>query len=205
MNHNQQLLKAINKLLQPIERRNKLLITRGIVKLVNSELKMQALQVKALGQVLDNVEHFEPYGFTSHPHENAETILASLGGHRGHTVAVCVADRNFRLKNTVQGEVAIYTDEGDVIHFKRNNIIDINSAATINVTAPNVNINASTKVTLTTPDCEITGNLNVGGDIVSAGQVSDGVGSMADMRIVYNGHTHVGDSGGSTGTPSVPM
>lgn len=196
---NKQLLKVIGKLLAPVERRIKTIITRGVVKLVDPSLMMQELQIKVFGQVLDKVEHFEPYGFTSHPQENAEALLASLGGRRGHTVAVCVADRNFRLKNTQPGEVALYTDEGDVIHFKRNNIIDIKSASTINAIAPDVNINASSKVSLTTPECEITGNLTVGGD------VSDATSSMADMRTVYNGHTHTGDNGGSTSPPLSSM
>lgn len=184
------------KLTAPLKRRIQLLITRGVVKLIDPSLMMQELQVQVLGTVLDNVEHFEPYGFTAHPHPGAEALLASLGGRRGHTVAVCVADRQFRIKDLQAGEVAIYTDEGDVIHFKRNNVIEINSADTIDAIAPNVNISASTKVTITTPDCEITGNLNVGGD------VNDATGTMQDMRNTYNAHTHPYTDDGAAMTTS---
>jgi len=191
--------KVFAKLLAPLKRSIQLLITRGVIKLIDPSKMMQELQVQVLGTVLDNVEHFEPYGYTAHPLPGSEALLASLGGKRGHTVVINVADRRYRLKNMAEGEVAIYTDEGDVIHFKRNNIIDINSSKTINATAPNININASTKVTITTPDCEITGNLNVGGD------VNDATGTMQAMRDTYNAHTHDGDSGGTTGTPGTPM
>ena len=183
-------IKTLSKLISPIKRRIQLLLTRGVVKLIKSDLMMQELQIKTLGTTLDNVEHFEPYGFTSHPQTDAEALLASLGGSRGHTVALCVADRRFRIKNMAQGEVAIYTDEGDFIHFKRNNIIDINSADTLNVTAPNVNIAASIKVTITSPDTECSGNLTVGGNVAAGGNVNDASSSMQDMRNTYNGHTH---------------
>jgi len=195
-------LRAIAKLMSPMKRRIQLLITRGVVKLIDPSLMMQELQVQVLGTVLDNVEHFEQYGYTSHPHPEAEVLLASLGGRRGHTVAVCVGDRRFRLKNLQEGEVAMYTDEGDVIHFKRNNVIEINSAKTINAIAPDVNINASTKVTIVTPDCEITGNLKVGGD------VNDSTGTMQAMRDTYNTHDHAYTDDGAamtTATPSSSM
>ncbi len=192
------MISAISKLLSPLKRRIQLLVTRGVVKLINPSLMMQELQVKSLGTVIDNVEHFEPYGFTAHPHPGAEALLASLGGRRGHTVAFCVADRQFRLKDMQAGEVALYTDEGDVIHFKRNNIIEINSAATIDVIAPNVNVNASTKVTITSPETECTGNLTVGGN------VSDASGTMQAMRDVFNGHDHGYTDDGAAMTTATP-
>lgn len=198
-------IESIINLLAPIERRIKTMLTRGIIKLINTDLMLQEIQVQVMGTTLDEIEYFEPYGFTSAPNEGGEVLLASLGGRRGHTVAVCVSDRRFRLKSMVQGEVALFTDEGDVIHFKRNNILHINSAAKVEVVAPEVDITASTKVTLTTPTCEITGDLSVGGNVTAGGDVSDVLGSMQIMRLTYNGHTHTGDTGGSTSIPLAPM
>jgi len=58
-------------------------------------------------------------------------------------------------------------------------------------------------VTATVPLFRIEGNLEVTGDITdhidATGQ------SMAAMRSTYNGHTHPGDSGGTTGTPNQGM
>jgi len=192
-------MRAWLKLLKPIKRQLRLMITRGIVKLVDADTLFTELQVVALdGEVLDKVELFEQYGITSHPHDDAETILLSLNGKRSHTIALVAGSRQYRMKGLAKGEVALYTDEGDVIHFKRNNEILIDTMKTLTanagesatVTSPLVNVVASTKVTLDTPTTECTGDLNVGGSVSAAAEVSDGNGSMNGMRGTFNGHGH---------------
>lgn len=107
-----------------IKRRIQLMITRGVVSLVNSESLLQMLQVKTVGAVpLDSVEYFEPYGSTSCPHPGAEVLTLSLGGRMGHEVAICVADRRYRIKGLVAGEKAIYDDLGHSIILKRDGIV----------------------------------------------------------------------------------
>lgn len=210
----------LEKVLRPIQRKLRMLATRGVVKLVNPATLLQELQIAALGEeVLDRIEHWEPYGYTSRPLAGAEALLLSLGADRDHTVAVNVADRRFRLKNLTAGEVALYTDEGDVIHFKRGNQILIdtmgtlvaNAGTSITATSPLVNVVASTKVTFDTPlvqcthDLDVVGNVTAGGTGVftgalsSATSVADPNSTMGDMRTTYNGHTHKeNDVGGQT-------
>ncbi|EFB5187752.1 phage baseplate assembly protein V [Escherichia albertii] len=48
-------------------------------------------------------------------------------------------------------------------------------------------------------DAVVKANLSVGGE------VSDHRGTMSQIRLVYNGHTHRGDSGGTTGQPGQQM
>jgi len=193
------MMRTLNMVLKPLRRKVRQLVSRGVATLIDPNELMQVLQVELLkGEVLDDVEHFEGYGFTAHAPGEPEVLTASLNGQRSHTVAIAVANRIFRLKGLAKGEVAIYTDEGDVLHFKNGNEIYMNTAnkltviATnqVDVTSPAVNIVASTKVTMTTPECEITGLLNVGGDITSGAQISDAAGSMQGMRDTYNGHGH---------------
>lgn len=219
-------LGTLEKVLRPIQRKLRLLATRGVVKLVNPATLLQELQIAALGdEVLDRIEHWEPYGYTSRPLAGAEALLLSLGADRDHTVAVNVADRRFRLKGLLSGEVALYTDEGDVIHFKRGNELLIDTMGTLvanagtsaTVTSPLVNVTASTKCTIDSPLTEVTTDLQVGGDLAvggnqtvtgtlaatgaisSAASVGDPTGTMADMRTTYNGHTHKeNDVGGQT-------
>lgn len=180
--------RSINKVLEPLRRRLRVMITRSIVKLVDSSTLMQELQLEALAdELLDGIEHFEQYGYTCNPQPGAEALLANIGGSRSKAVAICVADRRFRLKNMASGEVALYTDEGDVIHFKRGNHIYIDSAAKVTVKAPNVDITASTKVTMTTPLLEVTGDINAGGDVVGNG-------------ISLDNHVHGGVSPGGSNT-----
>lgn len=75
------------------------LLARGTVVLANSANKLQSLQMRlTAGEVNDDMEHFEPYGFTSNPLAGAEGIATFLGGDRSHAVVLVVADRRFRLK-----------------------------------------------------------------------------------------------------------
>lgn len=195
-----ELSRAIAKHLNPLLRRLRTIATRGVVKLVDPATMLQELQVAALGdELLDKIEHWESYGFTSSPHEGAEALLLSLGGDRDHTVAVNVADRRYRIKGLESGEVALYTDEGDVIHFKRGNHIYVDAMTKVTVKAPNVDVVASTEILLDTPLVRCTGNIEAAGDI------TDHTCSVQSVRDTYNGHTHPGDSGGTTGSPNQGM
>lgn len=138
------------------------LLARGTVVLVNSANKLQSLQMRlTAGEVNDDMEHFEPYGFTSNPLAGAEGIATFLGGDRSHAVVLVVADRRYRLKALAPGEVAIYTDEGDKVHFKRGRVIEIETDT--------LNIRAATAVNFDTPTLTQSGRIVSQGDQVAAG------------------------------------
>jgi phage baseplate assembly protein V len=138
------------------------ILVRGTVVLSNAASKMQALQMRlTAGEVKDDLEHFEPYGFTSNPLEGAEGITGFIGGDRSHGVLLVVADRRYRIRAMEAGEVAIYTDEGDKIHLKRGRIIDIETDT--------LNIKASTVVNFDTPLINQTGRIESQGDQIAAG------------------------------------
>lgn len=178
-------LRSLQKILKPYHRRITNLLARGVVRLVDASTLMQSIQLSVLsGELLDNVEHFEPYGFTAHPHAGAEALVASLGGNRSHAVVISIADRKFRLRELAPGEVALYTDEGDRLHFQRGG---------------HVLLQASNSVTVDTPNIYFSGNIHVAGDVISDGDVIDGLSSMQTMRITYNGHLHSNPEGGSVG------
>ena len=137
-------------------------LARGVVALGNSASKLQSLQLRLLaGEVKDNVEHLEPYGFTACPHGGAEALAGFIGGDRSHGVVIMVADRRFRLQGLEPGEVALYTDEGDRFHFKRGRIIDIETVT--------LNIKASESVNFDTPLITATGRIESAGDQVASG------------------------------------
>lgn len=184
-------------------------IVRGTLSLVNAAKKLQTLQVRlTAGEVKDNVEHFEPYGYTSNPLPGSEIVMGFVGGDRSNAIAMVVTDRRYRKQNLKPGEVCIFTDEGDEIHFMRGKIIAITSGNEVQVTAtnkivataPKVVMNASASITFNTPDVYATGNIKADGDI------TDATGSMQSMRDTYNSHDHdENDSGGPTDTPNQPM
>ena len=138
------------------------MFARGVVALAKSTGKTQLLQMSlTAGEIKDGMEHLEPYGFTSCPHEGAEGLAAFMGGDRSHGVVLVVADRRYRVQALQAGEVAIYTDEGDKIHFKRGRIIDIETAT--------LNITATTGVNFDTPSITQTGTIVSNGDQVAGG------------------------------------
>lgn len=138
------------------------MLVRGTVVLVDSARKLQALQMRlTAGEVKDGLEHFEPYGFTSNPLAGAEGIAAFIGGDRSHGVLLVVADRRYRIQGLEPGEVAIYTDEGDKVHFKRGRIIDIETDT--------LNIKASKAVNIDSPVINQTGKIVSDGDQIAGG------------------------------------
>lgn len=175
--------RVMSRLMAPLARAVGNMLARGTLVLANAATKMQSLQVRILdGEAKDDVEHFEPYGYTARPHPGAEVLLQFFGGDRSHGVAFMVADRRYRLLGLESGEVALYDDLGSRIVLKRGNVIEVTAA---------------TKVRLVTPLLEVTGEIK---DRCDSGGLT-----MAGMRSTYNGHTHPGDSGGTTGTPNQGM
>lgn len=181
---------AFNRMLAPIKRRLQFIATRAVVHLVDPALLMQELQVEGLAdEVLDGIEHAEPYGYTANPHPGAEAILLSLGGRRAHTVCVVAADRRYRLKGLASGEVALYDDLGHQVHLTRDGIVIRGGGHQVLITG--------------------TPKLRVEADIEATGEIKDLCDSsgrtMSGMRAIFNGHDHPGDSGGTTGTPNQGM
>lgn len=195
------------RLMGPVWRRIRLLVSRGVLKLVDDSLKLQGVQVSLLGGEPAWAERFQDYGYTSHPHPGAEAIVAAVGGARAHLVALAVDDRRYRMKELAQGEVAMYDDLGNVIVFKRDKI-QVQAVQHLEVTAPTCHITATTthdgNVTIN-GNLKVTGTGVITGALSSATSVADPTGTMQGMRDTYNGHNHGGDSGGTTSTPNQGM
>lgn len=137
-------------------------LVRGVLALANASGLMQRVQMRLTADELkDDLEHFEPYGFTSNPQAGAEGLTMFVNGDRSHGVVVCISDRRFRLAGLKSGEVAIYTDEGDCIHFKRGREISIETLS--------LKVRAATGVELDTPLIRTTGRIEAVGDVVAAG------------------------------------
>lgn len=166
----------------------KSIVARGRVVAVQAAGLVQRLQLRLLaGEIKDNVDHVEPFGFTSRPLPGAEHVTLFVGGDRSHGVVVVVGDRRYRLAGLPEGGAALYDSHGT--------FIKLNADGTVRV-------EADTKVTLVAPDVEVDGDLTVTGDITAGGDIKDqgGAKTMAGMRAVYNGHHH-----GAGPTPDAGM
>ena len=131
---------------EQITRRLRSLLRLGVLIKSDSSGPVQTLQVAVGGETLTDVEHLEPYGFTSKARSKVEVLLAALKGNPSHTVAVCVGDRKFRFRNLAGGEVAMYDDLGHLIHFKRDKMV-VTAPAKIELIAPNVEVVGDTTFT----------------------------------------------------------
>lgn len=75
------------------------------------------------------------------------------------------------------------------------------------VTSGNIIANAAT-ATITAPTMTLNGNVQVNGNLIASGNMSDlngAHGSISGLRSVYNGHSHTDPQGGSTGLPSATI
>lgn len=129
--------------LKPLANRIRNMLARVYVAGIDDLKMVQTLQVEGLerDETREGVERFQNYGFTSVPLAGAEGIALFIGGVRDHGIVIAVDDRRYRLRNLEDGEVAMYTDEGDSIVIKRGGIVQVN-ATTIELTG---NTNAVAK------------------------------------------------------------
>lgn len=184
--------RAFGRFLAPYARRLGNLLARGVVSVVNAAAKMQVLQVKLLaGEAKAGLEHFEPYGYTAHPHPGAEVLAAFFDGDRSHGIVIVAADRRYRLKNLAAGEMAIYDDLGQKVHLTRTGIVIDGAGLPITITN-------TPQVRMETPLLEVTGDIHDRCDTTGR--------TMHGMRDIYNIHVHPeNDGGGPTDDPNEQM
>lgn len=156
------------------------LINRAVVGAKNGARKLRTLQIELLdGDVRQPVEHFEPYGFTSEPLQDAEALAVSLGGDRDHTIALVVTDRRYRPVNLKDGEVVVFDDLGRKVFLSRDGI-------KVEGVASPVTVKTTASVLVDAPLTKCTGNLEVGGNIVAAGEIPRQRRCLFDVRDARN-------------------
>lgn len=184
--------------LQQISRRLKLIASRGVVTKVDDSGDIQQVQAELLAGEIRDMVRVQNYGLTSVPLKGAQVVTQSLGGNRGQSVVMAAEDTRHRPKNLKEGEVCLYTHEGDRIHLKEGRIIAIESGVEVQVTAPAIKVTGETTITgnvTLSGNITMTGNLSVTGGITATGDVQ-GMGKSLAL------HTHSGGTiDGMTGAP----
>ena len=89
------------------------------------------------GETLTNREYFQHFGFTSRPPAGAEGIVLQKGTSY---YLIAEDDRRYRLRLDNDGEVALYSIEGNYFAIKKDNKIEIHSAGSVTIDAPDVKI-----------------------------------------------------------------
>jgi phage gp45-like len=173
---------------------------RGIVNsVIEGLIKILSASGRS-GETFTSREYFQHYGFTSRPLAGAEVIIINEGNHY---IGIASDDRRYRL-HVEDGEVALYTDEGDFVHMKRGNNMEVTCLNKLKATVTNeieaitkaVKVNASVSCEVTTPAATVNAATSC---IINSPSVLLG-GSFGTMRLIMDerliawllDHTHGG-------------
>lgn len=186
-------LDAVRALLRPLARRVALLVGHGVVRASDDTGRVQRIQASYPHDPAGSArtdEHFGAFGWTSRPPVGSEVIALFFNGARDHGVIIASENRDLRPTDLEEGEACAYNAHGVRIYLRADGSIEIAAPGGLRVTAP---------------ELTLSGTLRVDGDLEVAGDVSDGAGSMAEIRETYNDHTHAGvETGTGTSAPPLP-
>jgi phage baseplate assembly protein V len=132
---------------------------KSVVRLLRQARRPRAQLSVLAGELQDDAEHVQPYGFASAPHLGAEGFGAYIGGGTAHAVVLVIDDRRYRLTSLQPGEVSLFDDLGQRVTLTRTGI---------ELEGNEVRINASVKVTINAPTIETTGALKNNGKAVGS-------------------------------------
>lgn len=121
------------------------MVSRALLSRLDDSRPMQSAQVDLGDDETRTLERVQNYGFTSVPLDGAEAVVVFVGGRRDHGYAVAVDDRRYRLKDLQAGEVAVYTDQGDSIVFRRGGTLEVSAATKVVIDAPIVELTGNTQ------------------------------------------------------------
>lgn len=171
------MMNAINKMIAPVSRRLRLVVSRAVITLVNDGLKTQRLQLKLLdGEVMDGVERFQEWGFSSVPLDGAQAVMVCIGGSRSHGIVVATEDGRHRVAGLLPGESVLYDDLGQKVYLTRNGIVIDGAGMPLNI----INV----------PQTNLSGSLHVAGDVVAGG-----------ISQIHHVHSGIQPGAGTTGAP----
>lgn len=133
------------------------MLAKAVTKMVVDTLGRQKAQVEVTkGELIDDVERMQDYGFTSNPPASGtDALVAFFGGDRSQGIIIRMENRGFRLKSLETGEVAMFDDLGNVFKLGREQI-DIVGLTKVVVTSPEVEVVAATSAKIQSGASSIT-------------------------------------------------
>jgi phage gp45-like len=164
----------VEKLLAPLRHKIQTVLSKAIVEIVKDSTGLQVLQV-SLGkdEIQDGLERLQEYGFSSHPHPEAEAIVGFINGNRNQGIVLKIDDHRYRVVETAEGTVTVYSSGGNKVQLLPNGKISITA------NAEDVSVNGSA--------------IKLGGSNLKK-LIHE------DILSVLSGHTHACPPGGGTTT-----
>lgn len=179
---------------------------RGKTARVKSADGVQRIQIEGLdGETVQDLEHAENFGFTSHPPAGSDCVVVPLGGKTSHGIIVTTTNGAYRIQNLGEGETAVYNASGAQIVLKAGRLIEIDCDA--------LRIKATNGVDIDSPAVKCSAKLQAQGQISGAGGMAISGGSgmtvAGDLHTegaltnngkdVGSGHKHIETNGAETG------
>ena len=170
--------------IERLHRRHLMNNGRAIIMATNDAGGVHKVQVQPTPrELIDDVPVVQLYGYSGHAPVGSEAHMICTRGDRSSSVVIATNNGAARFKGLEQGEVAIYTDEGDYVRLSRGRIVEIK---------------CGTKVHIDCPLVEITGDLHVQGAVIA------GYGGGDQVGLQTHTHTQGGDSHGDSEQPTAP-
>lgn len=112
----------IKTVMRPLSRCVQLMLGRCVLKVLMDENPSQVMKVAMyVGEIRDEVERLQDYGYSSNPLEGAQGLVGFVGGDRAHGVIIKMDDRRYRPRKQKPGALMLYTyanrkDDADTEH-----------------------------------------------------------------------------------------
>jgi phage baseplate assembly protein V len=105
-------------------------------------------------ETIDNMPVLQIYGLASHAMPGSDATALFTSGDRSNGTIIATGNQQYRLRNLKSGEVALYDNGGNVVKLANGGNIEITCPHTLTITADTIVINATTKITVNSPDFE---------------------------------------------------
>jgi phage baseplate assembly protein V len=109
----------------------RMLVTHGEVSLSDDSLHPPRLQIQGVaGEVLDRVPMLTPFGVATRPPIGSRALLLALGGDRAQLVVVSAGHKDYRGPSLAEGELALHSVGGTVLHVKNDGSVHVTGDVT---------------------------------------------------------------------------
>jgi phage baseplate assembly protein V len=119
----------MDRIIKVVKRKIFLLLGRALLTAINGSAPVQTVQVTGLhGEIISDVEHIQPYGFTAKPTAGKDVFMAFINGNRDQGVALFVMDRVNRPTTLSDDDSMVWTVGGQQVWLKNKGNIVIDAA-----------------------------------------------------------------------------
>jgi phage baseplate assembly protein V len=178
----------------------RLMVGRAVLTAIKDGGGIQVAQLKGLAdEAFDGVPRVQEFGFSSNPPDGTDAIMVAVGGSRESLVVIATDHKSFRIKNLASGESVVYTDDGTKIHLKKAGQIEIVTATKVTITAPDVEMSGNLKVTGTT---HLVGKVTADDEVAAAKDISSSMNVKATLNVqaaLVQAAGYAGPAGGAPG------